>query len=210
MNVWSRFLSAFTDGILKPNKYEVIFRLPAGVSTSTREKWQNPFGTSNALRSVEKLIGNSGSINIKCHTAMFPQRTLQSFDVKQNQAPFRAPFSASYDPVTFSFYADANVDTRDFFELWQNAAYNSSSNTMNFYKEYVSNIDMYTLDDAGRRRYGVTLFEAWPVSIGPMDVSYSQVDNFQNVMATFAYKRWERIQVAGSSNLFSSLTDLLS
>lgn len=174
----AQFLSHFKGGMMKPNRYVVEFHLPPGVSSSE-----------------ERRLNGGGGINIKCHTAMFPQRTLQTSELKQNTNPYRVPFGVMYDPVTFSFYSDASGDTRSYFDMWQQAAIHLTSHTLNFYKEYVSDISMWILDEAGRKRYGVKLIEAYPISVGAMDVSYSQANNFQTVICTMSYKRWEEIDL---------------
>lgn len=193
-NFWQDFLSHFKKGVMKPNLYEVVFNLPQGVMTNN-----NPVAETGifngTMRGIQSLMNGVGSINIKCHTATFPQRTMQTFEIKQNTTPFRAPFSAVYDPVTFSFYSNATGDTRTYFDIWQRAVFNVRSNTMNFYKEFTSNIELYVHNEAGQRTYGVKLFEAWPLSVGPLDVSYSQVDNYQSVFTTMAYRRWEQLVV---------------
>lgn len=191
-NFWQDFLSHFKRGVMKPNLYEVVFRLPRGVVPSGDPVAEQGI-LAPTMMAVQNLMNGVGSINIKCHTATFPQRTLQTFEIKQNTTPFRAPFSAIYDPVTFSFYSNANGDTRAYFDIWQRAVFNVRSNTMNFYKEFTSDIELYVHNDAGARTYGVKLFEAWPLSVGPLDVSYSQVDNYQSVVTTIAYRRWEQL-----------------
>ena len=191
-NFWQDFLSHFKKGVMTPNLYEVVFRLPRGVVPSGDPVAEQGI-LAPTMMAVQNLMNGVGSINIKCHTATFPQRTLQTFEIKQNTTPFRAPFSAIYDPVTFSFYSNANGDTRAYFDIWQRAVFNVRSNTMNFYKEFTSDIELYVHNDAGARTYGVKLFEAWPLSVGPLDVSYSQVDNYQSVVTTIAYRRWEQL-----------------
>lgn len=191
-NFWQDFLSHFSKGVMKPNLYEVVFNLPPGVNVNTSPVVETGIGSGTMAR-IQSMMNSVGSINVKCHTATFPQRTMQTFEIKQNTTPFRAPFSAVYDPVTFSFYSNASGDTRTYFDIWQRAVFNVRSNTMNFYKEFTSDIELYVHNDAGKRTYGVKLFEAWPLSVGPLDVSYSQVDNYQSVVTTMAYRRWEQL-----------------
>lgn len=190
---WQDFLSHFNRGVMMPNIYEVVFDLPPGVDPSKAGPAVESGIYESTMRRVHSALNGVGSINVKCHTATFPQRTMQTFEIKQNTTPFRAPFSAIYDPVTFSFYSNANGDSRVYFDIWQRAVFNVESNTMNFYREFTSDVDIYVHNLAGVRTYGVRLFEAWPLSVGPLDVSYSQVDNYQTVPVTLAYRRWQQI-----------------
>lgn len=194
----AQFLSHFKQGVMKPNRYLIQFQLPRGVDFDSPSYNVTPGGIdTESLASENMSLNGRGGINIKCHTAMFPQRTIQTSELKQNTNPYRVPNSVIYDPVTFSFYADAAGDTRVFFDRWQQTAVNVSNHTMNFYKEFVRDVKMYTLDESGRPRYGIKLVEAYPLSVGAMDISYSQANNYQNVVCTMAYRYWEEIPVTG-------------
>lgn len=192
LSVYEQFLHHFQRGVLKPNRYRVLFTLPEGVQATAEVglKIKQASVSGNILGSNMSLNENGG-IDIKCHTATFPQRTLQTYEINQNTSPYRVPFSQMYDPVTFSFYADSTADTRRFFDIWQNAVVNVKSNTLNFYTEFVRNVTIWSLDDAGNETYGVVLRDAYPLSVGAMEVSYSQANNFQTTVVTMAYRNWE-------------------
>ena len=202
------FLAKFKNGIAKPNRYRVEFGMPQGVRMPT--EWSvgdifsggqfsdmaqgalggNPFALFSEIPRLGSVLNANGSIDIKCHTMTMPQRSLMTYEHKQNSAPVRFPYSSTYDPVTFSFYADTQYDTRQFFEVWQSAVMNFGTNTVNFYDEYKSDIHMYTLDDYGNDAYKVTLFDAYPLNIGIVDLSYSQANNYQSVTVTMSYRHW--------------------
>jgi len=185
------FLSQFGDrGISKPNKYRVEFNLPRGVNLPQGDISVNDDARAANIGRMEAYFNTGGMINVKCHTMTFPQRSLLTMEHKQNSAPFRTPYSATYDPVTFSFYADGHLDTRDYFEVWQSAVINLGSNTMNFYDEYVSDVNMVMLDEYGHDAYAVSLFECYPLNIGIVDASYSSENTFTTCTVTMAFKSW--------------------
>jgi hypothetical protein len=125
-----------------------------------------------------------------CHSCSLPQRTLLTYDHKQLAAPYRVPYSQSYDPVTFSFYADTDYSTREYFDIWQNAAINIGSNTVNYYNEFTSDVRITTIDIEGNDAYFVDLYEAYPINIGVVDLSYSTMNAVQTVTVTLSYKYW--------------------
>ena len=187
-SMYSDFLSHFDKGLMKPNRYEVRFNLPKGVSSSF--KFVHPLATVAGVRGKDMALNSNGGVNIKCHTAMFPQRTLATAERLQNSAPFRVPFTSNYDPIMLSFYADATADTRRYFDLWQNVVINVGSNTLNFYDEFTSDVEIWNMNEAGERTYGVKCLEAYPLAVGALDMSYSNQNNFQNVIVTLGYRRW--------------------
>lgn len=186
----STFLSKFEKGMAKPNKFRVEFNLPAGVNLQRGDIGVNEDALVSNIQAVNTILNQNGNIDVKCHTLNFPQRSLMTFEHKQNSAPMRMPYSSTYDPITFSFYADSDYDTRDFFDVWQSSVINFGTNTVNFYREYTSNIKMYAVNDMGKDTYGVVLEDAYPLNVGILDFSYSQFNNFQNVTVTMAYKKW--------------------
>lgn len=192
--VYQEFLTHFNKGIMRPNRYHVEFNLPSGVMGELNGFTHNSVGAAQ-LRAKQLAMNAAGGINIKCHTAMFPQRSLATSERLQNSSPFRTPYSANYDPVTFSFYADGDADTRKYLDLWQNTVINVRSNTLNFYNEFVSDIRMWHVTETGRRTYGVRLFEAFPLAVGAVDISFANMNNFQNIVGSFAYRRWESISL---------------
>lgn len=193
------FLANFKKGVARPNKYRVEFMLPKGIPAGTLGA--NTDAIEAQIRQLNSYFNSGrGSVNIKCHTATLPQRSLLTQGLNQNSAEFRVPYSATYDPVTFSFYADSEMDTRDFFEVWQSAVCNFSNNTMNFLEEYITDVKIITLDAAGNDAYGVTLYEAWPLNIGAIDVSYSNGDSYQTTIVTMSFKSWLPLMNNGGVN----------
>lgn len=186
----SSFISRFSSGFARPSRYRVEFSLPAGFDASFTLPGVNSNSSSSLIQVQEMNMNRQGNINIMCHSCSLPQRTLLTYEHKQLAAPYRVPYSQSYDPVTFSFYTDPEYTTREYFDIWQNAVMNIGSNTINYYNEFTSDIRIYALDSAGNYSYYVDLFEAYPINVGMVDLSYSNVNAVQTVTVTMSYKYW--------------------
>lgn len=185
-DIWS-FLSHFKNGIAKPTKYRLEFTLPAGVS-GTNQSDVNTKALKGAIQGEENRLNKNDSVSIKCHTMTFPPRAFQTIEAKQNNMTFKMPFAITYEPVTFTFYADKDMDTKQYFDVWQSAVMNYSNNTMNFMNEYTSDIKLYILDDYGNDVYGVTLFQAYPMTTSMIEMSYANTNALLNHSVTFVYK----------------------
>jgi hypothetical protein len=203
--LYMKFLSHFQRGVMKPNKYVVKFSLPAGVTSNST--FIDSRVRAGRIQLEEARYNAIGSINIKCHTANFPQRNLMTAERLQNSSSFRVPYTQAYDPVTFSFYADADADTRRYFDIWQNAVINVRSNTLNFYNEYTSNVEMWSMNDMNEPTYGVRLEEAYPIALGSVDISFGNSGTYQTITSTLQFRRWVEIgssadnQRAGANTL---------
>ena len=187
---YKHFLAQFRGGVGRPNRYRVEFNLPTGVALGAGEIGVNDDALVGNIRRMDRYFNGGGGINIKCHTATFPQRSLMTMEHRQNSAPFRTPYSATYDPVTFSLYTDPQLDTRDYFDAWQSAVVNLGTNTMNFYDEYVSDVSITMLDQYGEDAYKVTLYEAYPLNVGIIDASYSNNNQLTTATVTMSFKSW--------------------
>lgn len=175
-------------GIARANRYKITFNLPRGIVDTY---FTNTDSSVGRIRGVQNELNRMGGIDIMCHSCTLPSRELQSFDMKQNGPPHRLPNTASYMPITFMFYSDGNLSTRRYFEVWQTAVTNISSNTFNFYNEYVSNIRIGVLDTEGKERYSVRIWEAWPSSISGVDYAYGNNNSAQVIGVTMQYKYWQ-------------------
>lgn len=194
------FLANFKTGVMKTSRFRAEFKLPTGVIGSTGVYSVNRNAVAGRMASQESGFNREGSINIKCHMATFPQRSLQTFDFRSNSVPFRIPYATSYDPITLSFYADGNMDTREYFELWQSSVMNFGNNTLNFYNEYVSDVKLFLQNERETDTYGIMLYECYPMNIGMFDVSYAASSSVLNIVVTLAYKSWLPLSNSNASS----------
>lgn len=185
----SSFLQNYPDGFAHPDRYIVSFTLPKGIPDSG--EWMNNESSSGNSFYFERLINNQGAINIGCHTAIMPARTLLVADHKHIGAPFRYPYSQTYDPVSFTFYADKDLNARRYFDIWQTMVINIMDNSMNFWDEYTSDIKITQLDRKGRPGYSVTLYQGFPLSVGDVNFNYASRNEIQNITVTITYKLWK-------------------
>jgi hypothetical protein len=184
------FIAKLGTGLAKPCRYRVEFNLPAGFNADPSLPGVNTDSAASNIRTKEREYNQNGLVNVLCHTCSLPQRSLLTYEHKQLSAPYRVPYSQAYDPVTFSFYADSDYIVREYFDIWQNAVVNIGSNTINYYNEFTSDVNIYAINDAGEDTYYVTLFEAYPINIGIVDLSYSNMNATQTVTVTLSYKYW--------------------
>ena len=60
-----------------------------------------------------------------------------------------------------------------FFEEWQKVSYNPDTYDLNYYKEYVGAVEIYTLNEKDERTTGIRLVEAFPKTIGGIPLGHS-------------------------------------
>lgn len=185
-----RLISSFgAGGYARANRFSVEFSMPRGIGTA------GVFTNSNSeaanINGVESELNRNGNINVMCHTCTLPSRDIQPAELKQYGPPHRMPLTSAYMPISFSFYSGADLAVRRYFETWQTAVVNISSNTMNFYNEYTSDIKIKVYDIEGNCNYSVDIYEAWPSSVGLIDYAYSNTDTPQSIMVAMQFRYWQ-------------------
>lgn len=155
------FTSAIASGIARQNRFKVI------------------------------LPGDSGNIGIMCYACNLPQRTMKTFDLNQRGVPYSVPFSQQYTPITFSFYATTDYNTRKYFDSWQHEVVISfSMNVMGTYSRFAKEVKIQTLNRMGVPSYKIKLIDAYPITIGDADLNYGTNNTYQTVSVTLSYKYW--------------------
>ena len=181
------FLANFANGVAKPTRYRIEFNLPKGASGTSTDDVDTRSLAGN-IKSQESRLNKSNAISIKCHTMTIPPRIFQVHEVKHNNSSFKLPHGVTYEPITFTLYSDSQLDTLQYFDVWQSTVMNFSNNTMNFFNEYASDINIFIMDDEGNDVYGITLFEAYPMGRAAVEYSYTATNVVLNISITFAYK----------------------
>jgi hypothetical protein len=185
----SGFISKLKNGLARPNRFIVEFVLPRGVSDF--KSGMNSNVQSGQISQQNFKFNGDGTVNVFCHTCSLPQRSLLTYTHRQLSSPYRVPYSQQeYDPVSFMFYADSELNTRRFFDIWQTAVVNTAVNTMNYYNEFTTGVTIKVLNDEGEPGYSVVLYECYPISVGMVDLSYSTANQVMSVMVTMSYKQW--------------------
>jgi len=206
-SVIGRFISnvAQGEGFARPTRYLVRIFLPnppviSGAATGSfraaQEQGIQQEHTINALngqemaRNTAMMCSNifmpSRDVNTKSHMVYGPQR----------QMPYAYSFSGN---VQASFYGDKYLRQRAFFESWQKKIFNNVSHNMNYYNDYIGEMDILQLGsadgqaDRDRITYGVRLYEVYPQTIGSIEYDYSFSEEIVRVPVTLNFRHWRNL-----------------
>ena len=132
-----------------------------------------------------KLMGGA------CEQMTMPSRTYMTTEHTHVGNTFRAPYTSSYQPVTVTMALSGSLVERTYFEAWQNLISNIDNNTMGFYNDYVTDVNMYQLDTKGNTVYQIILKEAYPVTIGEVSYAFDAYNMLPDCAITFSYRYWK-------------------
>jgi hypothetical protein len=107
-----------------------------------------------------------------CDAADIPGITLMTTEIRQFGELTTLPHAPMYQPVQLSFICDSTMDVKYALENWIDSVFNRNTRSFNFYDSYTKDIEIYIVDKQGNDVHKVTLYEAYPVSIGNIQLDY--------------------------------------
>lgn len=215
------------EGLGRSGRFYTSFRLPTGSrgpEMGSEEEFENfenadglpvetrGFATSDLTQQIQNQDGKR--VNAFCKGITMPDRTMTTTPVITGPgAPRHIVTDHTYGDLSATFYADKYLRERQYFELWQKAAFNSLSNNYEFYDNYVSDIDLFNLgqfansagsseDPAARDdlTHGVKLYDCYPTSIGAPSLSYEN-NNVIEFTVTFKYRYWQNYFITKTADV---------
>ena len=215
------------EGLGRSGRFYTSFRLPTGSrgpemgSEAEFENFENAdglpvetrgFATSDLTQQIQNQDGKR--VNAFCKAITMPDRTMTTSPIVTGPgAPRHIVTDHTYGDLSATFYADKYLRERQYFELWQKAAFNSLSNNYEFYDNYVSDIDLFNLgqfansagssEDPNARddlTHGVKLYDCYPTSIGAPALSYEN-NNVIEFTVTFKYRYWQNYFITKTADV---------
>ena len=176
-----------TDGMSRKNRYEVTLYPPTGARGSRGN-------TSNVFSKIMGDLLGDGTVRatgLRCESISMPGRNMDSTPDTNIYGPEREIVTGySFGDINAIFQCSSDMREKKYWETWQRLTYNPKTFDIGYYNDYVGTVDIHTLDEQERRRYGVRLVEAWPKTIGAQSLGYADNNSYQTVDITIAYRYW--------------------
>ena len=205
------------EGFARKARYYIEFSLPSGVSENLFGTSDNDtvfsnevtdetrgFALSKDLRATQ--IANAKRVQAFCSAVDMPSREIVTKEVKHNGPVRKIAYDAQFADITATFYTDKFLRERSYFELWQKAAYSTTSFNFNYYNDYVTPVNILQLGNYASQNerddvtYAVKLFDCFPKTIGA--VSYSHDTNqVQTFTVTFSFRYWVNYFIDEADNV---------
>ena len=129
-----------------------------------------------------------------CESAEMPGKSFASEKVKIYGPGYNVPYLTTYQNISLTFLCTNAHLERELFDLWMNSIINPNTNNVRFPKgqnsDYLSQIVVSQYDPTEKLIYSVTLVDAFPASIAPQQLSWSD-DGFQRLNVSFLYQKYE-------------------
>ncbi len=118
-------------GIARPSRYEVVILPPTGSPT-------NPF------TSLLTTTNGARDVSLKCEGISFPGRNIDTTPDTNIYGPTREIATGfSFAELGATFQCSSDLREKEFFENWQKASFNANTWAMQFYNDYIGEIQIY-------------------------------------------------------------------
>jgi hypothetical protein len=178
------------NGLMRNNKFLVRMPYPIG------------FDPVPALKETSRYM------ELWCDSTSLPGININTAEVKRyGYGPIeKMGVAPTFNNVTMTFISDRKAAVHSFFYNWTKLIANHDARTYDFssltgipapvtarpyeitYKKgYTSNIEIFVYDDNGNVSLKVTLREAFPVSMGEIQLNWTDTDDFVKIPISFSY-----------------------
>lgn len=173
-----------TEGLMRNNRFAIQFSVPA---------------TVNQTFDLQKVMLYCDSVNLPSVTVETAQaRTFGEFK--------EMPYNRLFDNITMGFYVDNGMQVKLLFDQWINSIQDPDTRVMNYYRNYTTDITIDVYDIAEENRYQVTLYEAYPKMISPIQMDYGNKD-IMKLTVSMNYKYWKSSAMESSGISASSVQE---
>ena len=174
-------------GLAKTNRYRVTIATPALMT-----------GFMNSGR----------LITLFCESTSLPGQVVATTEQRIMGETREFPYSKMFDNITLSFYIDNNFEVKGFFDNWLNSVSNTQNKITSYYKDYIAPtvlIEVLPMDSEVST-YSITLHEAYPKGISPIQLSADSRD-IAKIGVSLNYKYYTTSHVASTKYQTINITN---
>jgi hypothetical protein len=169
MNI-SDFVAQIGDGLARTNRYDIVLTAPPSID-------------------IAGIIPGQ-QLAILCEQVQLPGLSINTAPIRTFGEVRETPYEFNYEPINMSFYVDNKMGVKIFFDKWIKSIQNGTERTFAYYTDYICpQIDIYVQDTLDNDRYLVRLYEAYPKSVGVVQMDYASKD-VMKLTVQMVFKHW--------------------
>ena len=188
----SDIVAQISNGLARSNRFIVNLTPPSAITTALRG--QGP-GSSDYVGATATDYKGLHKILLLCDSAQLPGVTLNTTPIRTFGEVREIPYEINYEPITLTFFVDAEMNVKKMFDLWLLSTQKSDTRNFNYYNSYISDMEIYVQDMSEDNRYIVNLFECYPKTVSAVQLDFANRD-VMKLQVNMMYKYWRSSQVA--------------
>lgn len=157
------------EGLARPNRFELLINPPQGM---------DPEGA--------KLV------SLFCESVAFPNKVILSKKQKIFGPGEQRPYGVDYggEGITATFHVDRRMQVKRFFDAWTSKVVSEDGFYAQYRELYVGTVEIRQLDEKNNITYACRLENAFPRSMGLMELNNNTNSTTHRLNVTLAYDRW--------------------
>ena len=167
---------------VRPNLFYAQISLPQVVRTAVQSK------TSDM----------NNTFSFRCQATEFPGRTVATNDDIHSGPSVKHAYDLTYNDINLSIIASEDMVERYVFDTWMENMVTTSGVSggqatggfVRYYNDTMRDgkIIIYQVNDQQEQLAKCTLYGAFPIGIGPLNLSWEEFDSYQRFAVTISYR----------------------
>ena len=164
-------------GIARANRFSVTMTPPAGIMTPTDVR----------------------DISVLCESSVIPSRKIKTFEYATYRQEMKYPAGFNHDDIDLSFILTGDYFIKNVMDAWLDLIVDHSSYRIQYQAKFAGTLLITQLDEALQEVYTLKLENAWPTSLGAIQLDANGGDTFHTLPVTFTYEAYEIISASSPS-----------
>lgn len=131
------------------------------------------------------------NMNILCKNVVMPGRQITTVDRTIGVVTEKVAYGFLNDEIALTFLGLNDYAIRKYLEAWQFFCMNPDTHNVKYKTEYARNVTIQQLDHLSRVVYSITLEDAFPTQLLPIEFSNENGQPVE-IAATLTYTRWRQ------------------
>ena len=169
-------------------QFVTLIKQKGGVAKMNRFKIKIHLTNDLAPLSVS---GDGGrDMSLLCESISFPNKTITSIDYSTYRNSIKIPTGFTNDDVTVVFHLTNDYYIKKIFDLWLNSIVDVDTYFAAYDTKFKTKVEIFQLDEKDREVYGVELRDAYPISMGAVELDNTATNATQKLTVDFTYNTW--------------------
>jgi hypothetical protein len=129
-------------------------------------------------------------VPLLCESVSIPGRQITSFEYPLHsfRQDVKVPNGYLNADIDLTFLLTNDFQIKKLIESWSDLVVDKQSYSVNYLRDYCGNINIRSLDQRGSNTYETTLFNAWPITINPIELENQNTNDYTRFQVTFTFE----------------------
>ena len=156
-----------SGGFTHTNRYELTLQPPLGL-----------------------FFGSSRFLKFRVASVTMPGKTISTTETKIYGPVRMAPYTTTYDQLTFNLYLNEKLSERDWFENWFHQVIDYNTHKVSYYTDYIAKeANLITYNQSNEKTHKAIFTDLFPITIGPVEYAYGNEEVAQ-CQITMTYRKY--------------------